>query len=102
PSNGKLKCRLGGVASNIGGIDYIIGTEENVSVIAMVTGKSAPQPPKPPPGAYRPGCIVGGQLSAAFLFHSGFFSGFESALSFLSPESDLSGLSPSRLREPRP
>jgi len=60
PSNGKLKCRLGGLASNIGGIDYIVGTEENVSVIAMVTGKSAPQPPKPASGPYGPGCIVGG------------------------------------------
>jgi polyisoprenyl-teichoic acid--peptidoglycan teichoic acid transferase len=59
PSSGRLRCRLGGTASNIGGIDYIIGTEENVSVIAMVTGKSAPQPPKPASGAYGPGCIVG-------------------------------------------
>jgi polyisoprenyl-teichoic acid--peptidoglycan teichoic acid transferase len=59
PSNGQLRCRLGGAASNIGGIDYIIGTEENVSVIAMVTGKSAPQPPKPASGPYGPGCIVG-------------------------------------------
>jgi polyisoprenyl-teichoic acid--peptidoglycan teichoic acid transferase len=60
PSNGKLKCRLGGIASNIGGVDYIVGTEENVSVIAMVTGKSAPQPPKPASGPFGPGCIVGG------------------------------------------
>jgi LCP family protein required for cell wall assembly len=60
PSNGKLRCRLGGTSSDIGGIDYIVGTEENVSVIAMVTGKSAPQPPKPSSGPYGPGCIVGG------------------------------------------
>jgi LCP family protein required for cell wall assembly len=59
PSSGRLRCRLGGTASNVGGIDYIIGTEENVSVIAMVTGKSAPQPPKPASGPYGPGCIVG-------------------------------------------
>jgi len=59
PSNGKLRCRLGGVASTIGGISYIVGTEENVSVIAMVTGKTAPQPPKPASGAFGPGCIVG-------------------------------------------
>ena len=59
PSSGRLRCRLGGTASNIGGIDYIIGTEENVSVVAMVTGKSAPQPPKPASGPYGPGCIVG-------------------------------------------
>ncbi|HUC34190.1 MAG TPA: LCP family protein [Gaiellaceae bacterium] len=60
PSSGKLKCRLGGTASNLGGVDYIVGTEENVSVIAMVTGKSAPQPPKPASGPYGPGCIIGG------------------------------------------
>ncbi len=59
PSDGRLRCRLGGTASNIGGIDYILGTEENVSVIAMVTGKTAPQPPKPASGPYGPGCIVG-------------------------------------------
>jgi len=59
PSDGQLRCRLGGTASNIGGIDYIIGSEENVSVIAMVTGKSAPQPPKPASGPFGPGCIVG-------------------------------------------
>jgi polyisoprenyl-teichoic acid--peptidoglycan teichoic acid transferase len=59
PSDGRLRCRLGGTASNIGGIDYIIGTEENVSVIAMVTGKTAPQPPKPASGLYGPGCLVG-------------------------------------------
>jgi LCP family protein required for cell wall assembly len=60
PSSGKLKCRLGGVASTLGGISYIVGTEENVSVIAMVTGKTAPQPPKPASGPFGPGCIVGG------------------------------------------
>jgi len=59
PSSGKLKCRLGGIASTIGGVSYIVGTEENVSVIAMVTGKTAPQPPKPASGAFGPGCIVG-------------------------------------------
>jgi polyisoprenyl-teichoic acid--peptidoglycan teichoic acid transferase len=59
PESGRLRCRLGGTASNIGGISYIIGSEENVSVIAMVTGKSAPQPPKPASGPFGPGCIVG-------------------------------------------
>jgi hypothetical protein len=28
-------------------------------VIAMVTGKTAPQPPKPASGEFGPGCIVG-------------------------------------------
>jgi LCP family protein required for cell wall assembly len=50
-----LHCRLGGESS--GG--EIVPTEENRSVIAMVTGDSAPQPPTPGSGAYGPGCVVG-------------------------------------------
>lgn len=59
PSSGKLRCRLGGNLADIGGGSYIIGTEENASVIAMVTGKSAPQPPRPGSGLFGPGCVVG-------------------------------------------
>ena len=33
--------------------------EENVSVIAMVKGESAPQPPRPGSGPFGPGCTVG-------------------------------------------
>ena len=33
--------------------------EENRSVILMVTGESAPQPPVPGSGAYGPGCVTG-------------------------------------------
>jgi LCP family protein required for cell wall assembly len=50
-----LHCRLGGTAA--GG--DIIGSEDNISVLAMVTGASAPQPPRPGEGLYAPGCIVG-------------------------------------------
>jgi LCP family protein required for cell wall assembly len=50
-----LHCRLGGDAS--GG--EIHSVEENHSVITMVTGESAPQPPTPGSGAYGPGCVVG-------------------------------------------
>jgi LCP family protein required for cell wall assembly len=50
-----LHCRLGGTAS--GG--EIHSVEENRSVILMVTGESAPQPPVPGSGAYGPGCVTG-------------------------------------------
>jgi LCP family protein required for cell wall assembly len=54
-SSRTLHCRLGGDAS--GG--EIHSVEENRSVIAMVTGDSAPQPPTPGSGAYGPGCVEG-------------------------------------------
>ncbi len=50
-----LHCRLGGEAS--GG--EIIPVEENRSVISMVTGDSAPQPPTPGSGSFGPGCVTG-------------------------------------------
>ena len=39
-----LHCRLGG---NDYGDGYITGTQENISVMQMVLGNSAPQPPPP-------------------------------------------------------
>jgi LCP family protein required for cell wall assembly len=59
PASGRLRCRLGGTIADIGGQLFVIGSEENVSVIAMVTGKSAPQPPPPGSGPFGPGCLVG-------------------------------------------
>jgi LCP family protein required for cell wall assembly len=59
PDSNWLRCRLGGTIALIGGVSYVVGTEENVSVIAMVTGKTAPQPPLPGSGLYGPGCRVG-------------------------------------------
>jgi polyisoprenyl-teichoic acid--peptidoglycan teichoic acid transferase len=59
PDNNWLRCRLGGTIANIGGVSYVIGTEENVSVIAMVTGQTPPQPPLPGSGLFGPGCRVG-------------------------------------------
>jgi polyisoprenyl-teichoic acid--peptidoglycan teichoic acid transferase len=59
PDSGKLRCRLGGTIADIGGQSFVIGSEENVSVIAMVTGKTAPQPPRPGSGPFGPGCRVG-------------------------------------------
>jgi LCP family protein required for cell wall assembly len=54
-----LRCRLGGVATEIEGVFYLVGSEENVSVVAMVTGEAAPQPPPPNQGLFAPGCTVG-------------------------------------------
>ncbi|MFL6038349.1 MAG: LCP family protein [Gaiellaceae bacterium] len=55
-----LHCRLGGTAA--GG--DIIGSEDNIAVIGMVTGASAPQPPRPGEGLFAPGCIVGNRAFA--------------------------------------
>jgi LCP family protein required for cell wall assembly len=57
PSSNVLRCRLGGTLSSDG--SSIEATEENVSVIAMVTGQSAPQPPPPDNPLFGPGCFVG-------------------------------------------
>ena len=53
-----IHCRLGGTGETIGGVDYVIGSSENINVIDQVLGHSAPQaPPKGEP--YAPGCVVG-------------------------------------------
>lgn len=59
PGRNTLRCRLGGTAAQIGDGDFIVGSEENVAVVAMVEGKSAPQPPAPGGGPFAPGCVVG-------------------------------------------
>ena len=59
PSSGWLRCRLGGTIADIGGVNYVIGSEENGLVIGMITGKTAPQPPRPGSGLFGPGCLVG-------------------------------------------
>lgn len=51
-----LRCRLGGRDLGDG---YITGSEENIAVIQMVLGNSAPQPPPPGSGPYGPGCVSG-------------------------------------------
>jgi LCP family protein required for cell wall assembly len=60
PENGRLRCRLGGIPLTEGGVSYIQGSEENSSVVAMVTGQTAPQPPPPGSGPFGPGCVIGG------------------------------------------
>jgi len=57
--NNALHCRLGGTATSIGGASVIVGNEDNLSVVQMVTGRAAPQPPRPGSGQYGPGCVVG-------------------------------------------
>ena len=53
-----LRCRLGGDPQNVGGASVLVGNEENTATIAMFTGRSAPQPPRP--GAtFGAGCTVG-------------------------------------------
>ena len=52
-------CRLGGTPTSIGGASVIVGNEDNLSVVQMVTGRAAPQPPRPGSGQYGPGCVIG-------------------------------------------
>jgi LCP family protein required for cell wall assembly len=49
-----LHCRLGGTWTG----SYIEPSEDNRSVILMVTGKAAVQPPPPNGDTYPPGCFV--------------------------------------------
>jgi polyisoprenyl-teichoic acid--peptidoglycan teichoic acid transferase len=57
PASKALHCRLGGTSDPSGTSD-IISTTENIAVIGMVTGASAPQPP-PPGSQFLPGCYIG-------------------------------------------
>ncbi|MFO7571020.1 MAG: LCP family protein [Gaiellaceae bacterium] len=50
-----LHCRLGGDPATVGGESVLIGSEDNVGVIAMFLRASAPQPP-PKGQLYAPGC----------------------------------------------
>jgi len=57
-SSRALHCRLGGEPQSIGGESVLIATEENTAAIAMFTGRSAPQPPRPGT-TFGAGCFVG-------------------------------------------
>jgi LCP family protein required for cell wall assembly len=52
-----LHCRLGGRDLGDG---YITGDQENIAVIQMVLGRSAPQPPPPGSGLFGAGCTTSG------------------------------------------
>jgi len=54
-SGRSLHCRLGGEPSSFGGESVILGSEDNVAVIAMFLGRSAPLAP-PKGSLYAPGC----------------------------------------------
>ena len=54
-SSGSLRCRLGGEPSSLGGESVIVGSEDNVAVISMWLGQSAPLPP-PNGTLYGAGC----------------------------------------------
>jgi polyisoprenyl-teichoic acid--peptidoglycan teichoic acid transferase len=54
-----LRCRLGGAPVNGGGSSYIQSSEDNATVVAMIIGETAPQPPRPEEIRYGPGCFVG-------------------------------------------
>jgi polyisoprenyl-teichoic acid--peptidoglycan teichoic acid transferase len=59
PESETLRCRLGGTIALVDGESVILGSEENRSVVDMVTGDSAPQPPPPGSGVFGPGCRLG-------------------------------------------
>jgi LCP family protein required for cell wall assembly len=54
-ANRSLHCRLGGEPASIGGESVILGSEDNVAVVSMFLGRSAPV--RPPKGTlYGAGC----------------------------------------------
>jgi LCP family protein required for cell wall assembly len=54
-AKGSLRCRLGGEPTTIGGESTLLGSEDNVAVISMFLGRSAPL--APPKGTlYGAGC----------------------------------------------
>jgi LCP family protein required for cell wall assembly len=59
PSSGILRCRLGGEIADIDGQSFIIGSEDNARIIAMVEGKAAPQGARPGETLFGPGCRIG-------------------------------------------
>ncbi len=56
-SSSTLRCHLGGDPQEIDGVIYLVGTEDNVSVLGMVTGETAPQPPRPG-SPFAAGCVL--------------------------------------------
>ena len=50
-----VHCRLGGDTATIGGESFILGSEENVSVISMFLRRTAPLPPRKG-SPFAPGC----------------------------------------------
>ena len=102
-----LHCRLGGDPATVGGESVILGTEDNVSTVAMFTGRSAPLPP--PRGLpYAPAAasaIAGVTGQSDFLASALFASVVAAGASFFpepSEEDDPASSLPVVFREPRP
>jgi LCP family protein required for cell wall assembly len=57
-SSGSLRCRLGGTPSSLGGESVLLGSEDNVSVVSMWLGRSAPLAPRKG-DLYAAGCTRG-------------------------------------------
>ncbi len=54
-SSGSLRCRLGGTPGSLGGESVLLGSEDNVAVVSMWLGRSAPLAP-PKGDLYGAGC----------------------------------------------
>ncbi len=54
-ASSSLRCRLGGTPGSLGGESVILGSEDNVAVISMWLGRSAPQAPRKG-DVYAAGC----------------------------------------------
>ena len=104
-----LHCRLGGDPATVGGESVILGTEDNVSTVAMFTDRSAPLPRRAG-SRTLPGCLVGDCRPYASDFEESDF--FVSAVAArLRPSPAAPSLerraasrrpSPAAFREPRP
>jgi len=57
PIGDKRACLCQESAETRHGDGFITGDQENIAVIQMVLGNSAPQPPPPGSGLYGPGCV---------------------------------------------
>lgn len=64
PDESVIHCRLGGSASRIDGVSYVVGTPENAVVVNMFLGRAVPRKPTASGGAFAPGCPVSGSSSA--------------------------------------
>ncbi len=60
-SDQRLQCRLGGELAMLGGISYVLGTEDNGATIRMFMGRQPPLRPNLADNPYGPGCFTGEQ-----------------------------------------
>ena len=84
-----LHCRLGGDPATVGGESVILGTEDNVSTVAMFTGRSAPPAAAPvasrtPPAAAS--AIAAGRAGQSDFLASALFASVVAAGASFFPE----------------